>query len=99
VTDLVLRDIDTVLADRIRRLAETRGWSMHDTLRTLLEQGLYACESGSEVRLDDREADALKSAIAALEQVADDSGFGLIGRAPEPPGQQQHVLDRWKDEL
>lgn len=99
VTDLVLRDIDTVLADRIRRLSEARGWSMHETLQNLLEQGLYACESGADVRFDDREADALKNAIAALEQVADDSGFGLIGRAPEPPPPQGHVLDRWKDEL
>lgn len=97
MTDLVLRDIDPLLADRIRHLADTRGWSMQDTLQTLLEQGLYACESGLSVRFDDREADALKQAIAALEGVADDEGFGLIGRAPDapPPG---HILDRWAAE-
>ena len=97
MTDLVLRDIDAVLADRIRHLAETRGWSIHDTLQTLLEQGLYACESGLNVRFDDRESDALKQAIAAMEQVANDEGFGLIGRAPDAPP-PTHILDRWADE-
>jgi hypothetical protein len=99
MTDLVLRDIDDILADRIRHLAQVRGWDMHQTLQTLLEQGLYACESGTDVHFDDRESDALKQAIAALEQVNDDQGFGLIGRAPEPPPQERHVLDRWKDDL
>ena len=97
MTDLVLRDIDAVLADRIRHLAEVRGWDIHHTLQTLLEQGLYACESGMDVHFDDREAIALKEAIAALEQVADDEGFGLIGRAPDAPP-PSHILDRWADE-
>jgi hypothetical protein len=81
MTDIVLRDIDAVLADRLKLLAEQRGWSMHDTLLNVIEQGLFAWESGAPVRWDDREADALKQAIAALEQVPDDAGFGLIGRA------------------
>lgn len=97
MTDLVLRDIDPVLADRIRHLAQARGWDMHQTLLTLLEQGLYACESGLSVHFDDSEAEALKQAISALEQVEDDEGFGLIGRTPEPPP-ASHVLDRWADE-
>ena len=97
MTDLVLRDIDAVLADRIRHLAEVRGWDIHHTLLTLLEQGLYACESGMDVHFDDREAIALKEAIAALEQVADDEGFGLIGRAPDAPP-PSHILERWVDE-
>jgi hypothetical protein len=97
MTDLVLRDIDAVLADRIRHLAEVRGWEIHHTLQTLLEQGLYACESGMDVHFDDRESIALKEAIAALEQVANDEGFGLIGRAPDAPP-PSHILDRWADE-
>jgi hypothetical protein len=97
MTDIVLRDIDAVLADRIKQLADARGWSMHETLLTLLEQGLYACESGLNVHFSDREADALKNAIAALEHVADDSGYGLIGRAPESP-EPTHILDRWSEE-
>lgn len=82
MTDIVLRDIDAVLADRLKLLAEQRGWEMHHTLLTVLEQGLYACESGALVHLDDREANALQQAIVALEQVEDDTGFGLIGRMP-----------------
>jgi len=81
MTDIVLRDIDEMLADRLKLLAGQRGWPMHDTLLRVIEQGLYAWESGALVRFDDREADALKQAIAALEQVPDDSGFGLIGRS------------------
>lgn len=81
MTDIVLRDIDEVLADRLRLLAAQRGWAMHETLLHVIEQGLYAWESGALVRFDDREADALQQAIAALEQVPDDAGFGLIGRA------------------
>lgn len=82
MTDIVLRDIDAILADRLKLLAEQRGWDIHQTLLTVLEQGLYACESGALVHLDDREANALQEAIAALEQVEDDAGFGLIGRIP-----------------
>ena len=97
MTDLVLRDIDPQLADRIRSLADVRGWTMHDTLRILVEQGLYACESGLHVHFNDRESDALKHAISAMEHVANDQGFGLIGRAPEAPP-PSHILDRWAEE-
>ena len=82
MTDIILRDIDAVLADRLRLLAEQRGWEMHETLLTVIEQGLYACESGLLVHFDDRESTALQQAIAALEQVPDDAGFGLIGQVP-----------------
>ena len=97
MTDLVLRDIDPVLADRIKRLADARGWTMHDCLQTLIEQGLFACESGGNVHFNDPEADALKHAIATLEAVQDDTGYGLIGRAPEAPP-PQHILERWRED-
>lgn len=80
MTDIVLRDIDELLAERIRRIADARGWALPDALLHLLEHGLYACETGA-ARLDDSEADVLQNAISALEQVPDDPGFSLIGRS------------------
>ena len=44
MTDFVLRDIDPNMADRIKRLADARGWNMHVTLEHLLQHGLLACE-------------------------------------------------------
>jgi hypothetical protein len=99
MTDIVLRDIDPVLAGRIRELAQARGWSMHDTLLRLIEQGLYQCEeAGAPGNLDHQESDVLQAAIAALEQVPDDPGFALIGRiaaaagdeGAEPPDPTRH---------
>jgi hypothetical protein len=101
MTDLVLRDIDPAVAERIKRLADTRGWSMHVTLETLLHHGLQSCESGLHVHFNDRESDALQKAIAEMERVANDDGFGLIGQIhhdPEAPA-PAHVFDRWKEDL
>ena len=98
MTDLVLRDIDPQMAERIKRLADARGWSMHVTLENLLQQGLQACEMGIHVHFNDRESTALEQAIAAMEGVPGDTGFGLIGRAPEPPP-PTHILDRWVEDL
>ena len=80
MTEIVLRDIDPVLADRIRRVADARRWSLPQTLLHLLEQGLYAVEADINVRFSDTDSDVLKEAIAALEQVPNDPGFSLIGR-------------------
>lgn len=82
MTDIVLKDADPVLVDRIRRVADTRGWTLARALTYLLEQGLFAHESAQSVRLDSGEADALQAAIAALEQVPDDPGYASIGRLP-----------------
>jgi hypothetical protein len=87
MTDIVLQDIDPVLADRIRVLAQARGWSMHETLLRLIEQGLHHCEDAGGGSFDSRETDVLKDAIAALEQVPDDAGFALIGRIGTPAEQ------------
>lgn len=81
MTDIILRDIDATLADRIHRIGEAHGWSAPDTLLRLLEYGLHACEGDARARLDPRERDALGAAIQALEGVPDDPGFALIGRA------------------
>ena len=100
MTDIVLRDIDPVLAERMRRIGEARGWSPVETLSRLLEYGLYQAEGDGRVRLDDRESTALESAIAAMEQVPNDPGFALIGRAAEPapaaPEPDQTLLDRFE---
>lgn len=79
MTDLVLRDIDPVLATRIRRVAETNGWTLHQTILHLIERGLFASEGGA-LRFDSAESDVMQSAIAALECVPNDPGFSLIGR-------------------
>ena len=100
MTDIVLRDIDPILAERIRRIGEARGWAAPETLLKLLEYGLYECEHDGRARLDDRESTALESAIAAMEQVPNDPGFALIGRAAEPappaPEPDQTLLDRFE---
>ncbi|MCC8363248.1 hypothetical protein LK996_09190 [Lysobacter sp. A6] len=101
MTDLVLRDIDPDIAERIKRLADSRGWTMHVTLETLLHNGLQSCESGLHVHFNDRESDALAKAIVEMEKVANDGGYGLIGQVqhtPEAPA-PAHVLDRWKEDL
>lgn len=85
MTDIVLRDIDPLLAERIKRLGDARGWSVHDTLLQVLEQGLHACEAPGAVRFEVDEAGALEAAIAAMEAVPSDPGFALIGRVATPP--------------
>jgi hypothetical protein len=82
MTDLVLRDIDTVLAERIRKVAQTNSWTVHQTILHLIERGLYASEGGA-LRFDGAESDVLQSVIAALETVPNDPGFSLIGRMGE----------------
>lgn len=88
MTDLLLRDIDPALAARIRRVAETNDWAMHETILHLIERGLFASEGGA-LRFDGAESDVIQSAIAALETVPNDPGFSLIGRVerelPEEP--------------
>lgn len=86
MTDIVLKDADPVLMDRIGRVAEARGWTVARTLLHLLEQGLHVVEGDGSVRLDHQEADALAAAIAALESVPDDSGYALIGRVDPAHG-------------
>ena len=75
MTDIVMKDIDPVLADRIRRVAAARGWNMHDTLFHLLEQGLYFSESEISSGFNDREVDVLSAAISALKEVPPGHGF------------------------
>jgi hypothetical protein len=85
MSEIVLRDIDPVLAERIRRVAESRRMGLPQALLYLLEQGLFAAEADMSVRFNDRDSDALLEAIAALEQVPNDPGFSLIGRVEAAP--------------
>lgn len=84
MTEIVLRDIDPVLADRIRRVADARRWTLPQALQHLLEQGLYVIEAEINVRLTETDNDVLRAAIAALEEVPNDPGFSLIGRVERP---------------
>jgi hypothetical protein len=93
MTEIVLRDIDPVLADRIRRIADARRWDLPRTLQHLLEQGLYAVEADMNVRFSDTDSDALREAIAALEGVPNDPGFSLIGRVDRPQELDKPSLD------
>ncbi len=93
MTDIVIRDIDSGLADRIRRLADAQGWETGETLRRALDLGLQACEHSAAIRLAEHETDVLKSAIAALEQTPNDPGFAMIGRA-EPTRHREDGPDQ-----
>jgi hypothetical protein len=100
MTDIVLRDIDPILAERVQRLADAHGWDMPQTLMRILERGLHECEVDGAVRLADHEASVLQAAIQALEQVPSDPGFALIGRAvppkPEPAQPDQSISDAFE---
>lgn len=80
MTETVALNIDPLLLDRVRRMAATQGWTEQEALAHLLEHGLFACEAELAARFSDSDADALQQAIAALEQIQDDPGFGSIGR-------------------
>lgn len=96
MTDLVLRDIDPILAGRIRKVAEGNGWTIHQTILHLIERGLFASEGGA-LRFDSQESDVMQSVIAALETVPNDPGFSLIGRvagaSPSAPPPSSAVFD------
>jgi hypothetical protein len=84
MSPFALDALDPMLADRLRKLAGARGWSESEALLRVIERGLAAVESEVPARLEDEEADALKAAIAALEQIPTDT-FGAIGKVPGDP--------------
>lgn len=77
----VLLDIDPVLLERIQRLATAHGWGQQAALIHLIEHGLFACEADLAARFDATDAEVLQAAVAALQDIPDDPGFALIGRA------------------
>ena len=88
MTDLIVRNIEPSLVERVKRFADARGWSLQDALVSLLDRGL-AGDDYIDDALDGDHARVLKDAIAALENVPSDPGFGLIGRA-EPTSPPMH---------
>ncbi len=85
MTEIVLHDVDQVLVDRIRRVADARGWTLPRTLLHLLEQGLHVYEGDGRVHFDNSESEVLQAALAALEGIPDDRGFAMIGKVPDQP--------------
>jgi hypothetical protein len=85
MTEIVLKDVDAVLADRIKRVADKRGWSLPRTLLHLLEQGLYTYEGDGKLSFDHSESDVLQAAIAALEDIPD-GVYAQIGQVTPAEG-------------
>ena len=81
MTDLIVKDVDDGLVERITAYAAAQGWGQARTLRFLLEQGLRASIGDERSSFDADEDTVLAAAISALEQVPDDT-FALIGRSP-----------------
>ncbi len=44
--DILIRDIDTVVAERIKQLAKERHWSINDVVLHALRHGLLASDGG-----------------------------------------------------
>ena len=84
MSPFALDALDPMLAERVRRLAGSRGWSESEALLQVIERGLLAVEGDVPARLEDEEAAALKAAIAALEQIPTDT-FAAIGKVPGEP--------------
>ena len=99
MTDIVLRDIDPVLAGRIRKLSEQRGWDAHRTLLELIEHGLLHFESHRIARFSQGEDVAFREMMSALEQVPDSPGFGLIGQLPPAADGEAGANDVGSDEF
>ena len=78
-----LEDMDPILADRLQRLAQSRGWSREQALAHALERGVMALEAESASHLAADEAEVLRQAIAALEQIPSTT-FAAIGKEPAP---------------
>lgn len=75
MADIVLRDVDPLLLERIRRVAVARGWTHEQTCHAVLEQGLLSSELEVRSGFGDPEVDALSAAIAALQAMPAGQGF------------------------
>lgn len=76
--DLLVKDIDAEIAERIKRMARDRGWPINDVVLSLLRQALGMEKPepplpGDIARLtgtwEDEESRALKEAIEALRKL------------------------------
>ncbi|MCE7032221.1 hypothetical protein LY625_06245 [Lysobacter sp. GX 14042] len=82
-------ELEPLLLERVRRFAGSRGWSLEHALGQLVERGLLAAEAEAMPRFDQGDAAVLQEAINAMEQIADDPGFSLIGRTRTPREEPQ----------
>jgi hypothetical protein len=85
MSPFALDALDPMLADRLRKLAGARGWSESEAMLKVIERGLPVVEAEVPASLENEEADALKAAIAALEQIPTDT-FAAIGKLPDDQG-------------
>jgi len=76
MADVILRDVDPLLLERIRRLAVARGWTREHTCMVLLEQGLFAGEHEMSHGFEHPEVDVLSEAIHALQALPAGAEFG-----------------------
>lgn len=76
--DILVKDIDPAVADRIKRIARDRGWPINDVVLSLLRQALGLEQPdpplpGDIARLtgtwEDEESKALAEAIEALKRL------------------------------
>lgn len=80
MSELILRDIEPSVLERVRQWADTQGMSLDGAMATLLVRGLtHSVEIGDLQAFDAR---VLEEAIKALEKIPSDPGFALIGRTP-----------------
>lgn len=85
MADILLRDIDPEMAERIKALARQRGWPIQDVILHLLKQGLGMVEPlpapvpGDIARLagawEDDESRAFREAMQAFEKLPDDTAY------------------------
>ena len=76
MADVILRDVDPLLLERISRLAVARGWTREHTCMVLLEQGVFAGEHEMSHGFANLEVDALSEAIHALQALPAGAEFG-----------------------
>ena len=79
----VLDAVDPLLSDRLRKVAGRRGWSESEALRQAVERGLIVLEGEVPKAVEHDEDEALRAAIAALEQIPD-ATFASVGKVDAP---------------
>lgn len=73
--DLVVRGMDTMLLERVRRLALSRGWSHHQAVAALIECGLFYIDMHPGNGFAGTEVEVLQEAVSALEQLPGGADF------------------------
>ena len=75
MAELLLREVDPMVLERIDRLAVARGWTQAQACVAVLEQGLFSTELEVRSGFADLEVNALADAIAALQALPAGHGF------------------------